>query len=92
MPGPEGFPENPSVCRDGAARNVEIRGKKINCFPRDQSLSDIAHGEETFRLQIYENKYRERSTFAGNSALLPTDVVDLQCCSLRDFGGKQSHC
>ena len=92
MPGPEGFPEKLNVSRDGAARNVEIRGKKINCFPRDQSLSDIAHGEETFRSQIYENKYWERSTFAGNSAPLHSHVVELQCCPLRDFGGKQSHC
>ena len=82
MPGPEGFPEKLNVSRDGAARNVEIRGKKINCFPRDQSLSDIAHGEETFRSQIY----------AGNSAPLHSHVVELQCCPLSDFGGKQSHC
>ena len=52
----------------------------------------IDHEEETFRLQIYENKYRERSTFAGNSALLPCDVIDLQCYPLRDLGGEQFHC
>ena len=34
-----------------------------------------------------------RSTFAGNSALLPSDVINfLQCCLRRDFGGKQFHC
>ena len=31
MTGPEGFPENLNVSRDGA------EGNKINCFPRDQS-------------------------------------------------------
>ena len=33
------------------------------------------------------------STFAANGALLPSDVIDfLQCCPLRDFGGKQFYC
>ena len=34
-----------------------------------------------------------RSTFAGNSALLPCDDIDfMQCCPLIEFGGKQFHC
>ena len=67
---------------------LRFEGKKLIVFRG----TSIAHGEETFRLQIYENKYRERSTFAGNSAPLPSRVVELPCCPLRDFGGKQSHC
>ena len=36
----------------------------------------IAHEEKLFRVQLYEKKSRERSTFAGNCALLPTNVID----------------
>ena len=36
----------------------------------------IAQEEKRFRVQIYENKSRQRSTFAVNSALLPSDVMD----------------
>ena len=73
---------------------LRFEGNKINCS-RGTSLKVIcyiAHEEKPFRLQIYENKSRKRSTFAGNSALLPCDVIDLQCCPLRDLGGKQFHC
>ena len=31
------FPENLIVSRGEAVGNIEIRGKQINCFPRDQS-------------------------------------------------------
>ena len=51
-----------------------------------------AQEEKLFRVQIYENKSRQRSTFAVNSALLPSDVMDFACCPLRDFDGKQFHC
>ena len=33
-----------------------------------------------------------RSAFAGNSALLPSEVIDFVTLPLRDFGGKQFHC
>ena len=36
----------------------------------------IAHEEKLFSVQIYENKSCERLSFAGNSALLPSDVID----------------
>ena len=52
----------------------------------------IALEEKLFRVQIYETKSRERSTCTGNRALLPSDVIDLQCCPLRDFGGKHFYC
>ena len=36
----------------------------------------IAHEENLFSVQIYENKSCGRLSFAGNSALLPSDVID----------------
>ena len=45
----------------------------------------IAHEEKPFRLQIYENKSRERSAFAGNSALLPFDVIDFAMLPAQRF-------
>ena len=44
----------------------------MNCFLRDQSLSD-----STNRKTCNGNSNGgRRSTFAGNSALLPSDVID----------------
>ena len=45
MTGPEGiklilFPENLNVSGEGAQGNIEIQ---INCFRRDQSLSDLLY-------------------------------------------------
>ena len=45
----------------------------MNCFPRDQSLSDLLHS--TKRKTCNSNGCC-RSTFAGNSALLRSDVID----------------
>ena len=59
-------------------------GNKINCFPRDQSLSDLLYSQRRHQKTQCVNGGR-RSTFAGNSALLPSDVIDLQCCPLKDF-------
>ena len=38
----------------------------------------IAHEEKLFSVQIYENKSCERLSFARNSALLPSDVIDFE--------------
>ena len=47
----------------------------MNCFLRDQSLSDLLYS--TNRKTCNENSNGgRRSTFAGNSALLPSDVID----------------
>ena len=45
----------------------------MNRFPRDQSLSDLLHSTERKTCNENNNGGR-RSTFAGNSALLPSDV------------------
>ena len=41
--------------------------------------------------EILLNGSRPRSTFAGNSALFPSDDIDLAMCPFRDFVGKQFH-
>ena len=58
-------------------------GNKINCFTRDQSISDLLHSTKRKTCNGNNNGGR-RSTFAGNSALLPFDVID--------FGGKNFNC
>ena len=59
----------------------------MNCFPRDQSLSDLLYSprKKLFRVQSYENKSRQRSTFAGSSALLPCDVIDFAMLPAQRF-------
>ena len=47
----------------------------MNCTPRDQSLSDLLHSTERKPCNGNNNGGR-RSTFAGKSALLPSDVID----------------
>ena len=47
----------------------------MNCFPRDQSLSDLLCSKKRNTCNGNSNGGR-RSTFAGNSALLPSDVID----------------
>ena len=50
MTGPEGnseysefVPRNLNVSRDKVEGNIEIRGKQINRYPRDWSLSDLLY-------------------------------------------------
>ena len=42
----------------------------MNCFLRDQSLSDLLYSTNR------KTCNGRQSTFAGNSALLPSDVID----------------
>ena len=67
---------------------LRLGGNKINCFPRDQSLSDLLYSprrKKHFRVQISENKSRERSAFAGNSELLPSDVIGFSMLPAQRF-------
>ena len=50
-------------------------GNKINCFPRDQSLSDLLYRTKRKTCNGNRNDGR-RSTFAGDSTLLQSDVID----------------
>ena len=83
------------MCPEAEAKEtLRFDGNKIKCFPRDQSLSDLlcSPRRKTFRVQIYENKSCERSAFAGNSALLPFDVIDFAILPAQRFWQKQFHC
>ena len=76
--------------RDSARRvkekpkeTLRFEENKMNFFPRDQSLSDLLYSTKRKTCNGNSNSGR-RSTFAGNSALLPSDVIDfLHCCPLR---------
>ena len=47
----------------------------MNCFLRDQSLSDLLYSTNRKTCNGNSNG-GSWSTFAGNSALLPSDVID----------------
>ena len=48
----------------------------MSCVPRDQSLSDLLYSTKRKTCNGNNNNGGRRSTFAGNSALLPSDVID----------------
>ena len=54
---------------------LKFEGNKMNCFPRDQSLSDLLYSTKRKTCNDNSNGGR-RSTFVGNSALLPSDVIN----------------
>ena len=70
------FVSRESQCADG---NIEIRGEKIDCFPRGQSLSHFCYIAGNFKA---ENSWNLSVTAVVgqhsrvNSALLPSDVID----------------
>ena len=64
-------------------------GNKINYFLRDQSLSDLLYGWKFIKPRCNGGR---RSTIAGNSAMLPSDVIDFTMRPLRDFDGKRFYC
>ena len=45
----------------------------------------IAYQEKLLSVQIHENKSREQSTFAGNSALLLSDIIDFAKLPVQRF-------
>ena len=47
----------------------------MNCSPRDESLSDLLYSTKRKTCNGNNNGGR-RPTFAGNSALLTSDVID----------------
>ena len=74
MTGPEG---NSSFCfpRISMFPRCAAEENKMNCFPRDQSLSDLLYSKKRKTCNGNNNGGR-RSTSAGNSALLTSDVID----------------
>ena len=67
------------VSLGSALGNIEILGKKINFFPRDQSLSDLLHSWKSCSWKFIKpccNGGRQ-STLVGNSALsCYPDIID----------------
>ena len=59
-----------SQCADG---KIETRGEKIDCFPRGQSVCDLLYSWEFIKPRCNAGRW---SAFAGNSALLLSDVID----------------
>ena len=72
------FPEAPP------RETLRFSGKKMNCFPRDQSLSDLLYSQRRHQKTQCENGGR-RSTFVDNSALLPSDVIDFAMLPAQSF-------
>ena len=63
-------------------KTLRFKGSKIDCFPKDQSLSDL----------LYSWKFMKpccnggcRSTFADNKALLPSDIIDFAMLPTQRF-------
>ena len=56
---------------------LKFSGNKSNCFPRDQSLSDLLYSQR--RHHVHGGR---RSTFAGNSALIKYGGFHYQLFSL----------
>ena len=61
---------------------MKLEGNKINCFPRDQSLSDLPYSRKFITPRCDSGR---RSTFAGNSTLLPSDVIDFAMLPAQRF-------
>ena len=79
MTGPEGISMFQSQSRismfPSAGPRGRFSGNKMNGFPRDQSLSGLLYSTKRKTCNGNSNGGR-RSTFAGNSALLSSDVID----------------
>ena len=61
---------------------LRFEGNKINCFPRDQSLSDLLYSWKFIKPRCNGGR---RSTFTGNSTLLPSDVIDFAMLPAQRF-------
>ena len=79
--------QNLNLSHSSASGNYEIRGKQTDCFPRDQSLSDLLYNWKFWSWKFIKPRSNgdRRSTFAGNSALLPSDVIDFAILPAQRF-------
>ena len=57
---------------------------KINCFPKEQSLSDLLYSWKFWSWKFIKPRRHggRRSTFEGNSALLPFRFCDVACSEI----------
>ena len=74
-------PENLNVSRDEIEGDIQIPGKKIHCFPRDQSLSDLLYSKTKQKLNLKTalRFQRSRATAVNISRVtvncFPFDVI-----------------
>ena len=83
MTGPSG---NSWFCFPRISMFPEVKprfeGNKMSCFPRDQSLSDLLYSWKFVKPHCNGRRW---STFTGNSALLPSDVIDFAMLTTLKF-------
>ena len=83
MTGPSG---NSWFCFPRISMFPEVKprfeGNKMSCFPRDQSLSDLLYSWKFVKPRCNGRRW---STFTGNSALLPSDVIDFAMLTTLKF-------
>ena len=74
------------VSRDGAEGDIEIRRKQNELFPEGPVLKWLFDSWKFIKPRCINGGRRS----AVHCHLLTSQI--LQCCPLRDFGGKQFHC
>ena len=83
MTGPSG---NSWFCFPRISMFPEVKprfeGNKMSCFPRDQSLGDLLYSWKFVKPRCNGRRW---STFTGNSALLPSDVIDFAMLTTLKF-------
>ena len=84
-----------NIIYDARREKVYFVSRESQCFPRlPHSSDDLLYSWKFWSWKFIKPRWNgtRRSTFAGNSALLPSNVVEFcKCYRLRDFGGKQFH-
>ena len=84
------FWKNQFPCSQKHVLSLDIEGNKISCFPRDQSLSDLLlYGWKFIKPRCNSGC---RTTFAGNRALLPSDVIDFTMLPAQRFWRETMSC
>ena len=63
-------------------KTLRFKGSKINCFPKDQSLSDLLYSWKFMKPCCNGGCW---STFADNKALLPSDIIDFAMLPTQRF-------
>ena len=74
---------------------MRFEGNRIDCFPRDQSLSDLFYSPRKKILSC--TNFLKINLSSGQHPWITVHCYSLmsqilQCCPFRYFGGKQFHC
>ena len=88
-----------NTTHDDSRRQIDFKTGELKSWTGARWLLHMntftmAHARDVISKRTPSSKLNSRrhcvkSLVAGDSALLPSDVIDLQCCQLRDFGEKQ---